>query len=545
MKISMPSDIWGNIKPRAWQARALPKLISYYTAETPKAGVVQACPRSGKSKLMAQFAACCVLEPNEVIVVSTTTQLLVEQLEQTFRERLETGGFMAGAAKIGTFYTHGKDILTPVIITCTPSVPELAKSLKAHNRVCAVWLADEMHRTGAKTIIEAYETLSPTIRCGYSATPYRADEEETLPLFDEVIPGCSYLAAEALKDNVVVPWRMVPWTGGEATLDVACIEMTDLATGPGMYNSMSIDDAEVFVKKLDAHCEEKSLAIHSKMPKAERKKRIEQLRTGQIRALVHVDMLREGVDLPWLRWICLRRPVRSRVRFVQELCRVMSSSPETGKTECVVYDPHGLIEEFKLNYKAALGGEYELDVECDKKESEIALERMQQMVFECMRELVEVKAGKKPLSTGPLEGYLRELVWAFDTCGLMNREVRSTFWRRQPSSEAQQKAIPKFKWVTGKNFVPRVHRAPLAELTGMTATMNKGACSDLMDIALSLANTKKWPDLKILDKSAEDAMKMYEENKKHLITTPKHPAPQSQPATSVKKAKKPDQPSLF
>jgi hypothetical protein len=259
-----------------------------------------------------------------------------------------------------------------------------------------------------------------------------------------------------------------------------------------------------------------------------------------------VDMLREGVDLPWLRWICLRRPVRSRVRFVQELCRVMSSSPETGKTECVVYDPHGLIEEFKLNYKAALGGEYEADVESGKKESELAIDRMQQLVFECMRELVEVKAGKKPLSTGPLEGYLRELIWAFDTCGMIDRKVRSTFWRRQPSSDAQREKLPRFKWVTSKSFVPRVHRAPLAELSSMAASMNKGSCSDFMEIAISLADTKKWPDMKILDKSAEDAMRMYEENKKNIFSTPKGPSePQTQPAMTVKKKQKIDEPKLF
>jgi hypothetical protein len=65
-------------------------------------------------------------------------------------------------------------------------------------------------------------------------------------------------------------------------------------------------------------------------------------------------MLQEGVDLPWLRWLCLRRPAASRVRFAQEVGRVLRAAP--GKAEAVIFDPHDLFASHALSYEAVLSG---------------------------------------------------------------------------------------------------------------------------------------------------------------------------------------------
>jgi hypothetical protein len=68
----------------------------------------------------------------------------------------------------------------------------------------------------------------------------------------------------------------------------------------------------------------------------------------------------EGVNLPWLSWICFRRETRSRVRFQQEFGRVLRVSPN--KKIAYILDPLGLCFRFKLSQDAVLQGIYHFNV---------------------------------------------------------------------------------------------------------------------------------------------------------------------------------------
>lgn len=552
MIFKMPDDDWGPVTPRAWQHEALPTIIAEYSKPKPDSCIVRAVTRSGKSKLMAQMAACAHLEPNEVIVVSTSTVYLVKQLEQTFRERLEASSFNLGENAVGTYYTHGKNTTAKVIITCTPSVPELAKRLMDSGRKTALWIPDEAHRTRTATIMNAQSTLQPAASCGFTATAFRSKETESLNLFQRLI--INYTPKRALEDGVVVPFRPVFWSGGDGELDDVCIEMTALAKGPGLFNATSISDAEVFCMKLiDNGIAAK--AIHSKLPDKEQEVRINELKSGEIAALVHVSMLQEGCDFPWLRWICLRRPCGSRVRFIQELGRIISSytDPVTGekKEEAVVYDPHCLLQDFKIDYEAVLAGDVDPEDEEEiadpkQKDSEKKARQFEQMIFELMKEIVNANAGKKPLSLTPLAAYLCELVNTFDMCGLIDRKVKNREWRRKETSEKQMSTVKTFLNVLDKRSVPKNHQRPL-KLLAEPATMrqmNRGMVSDLISLMMSLANNKKWPDLKILDRSAADSMRAHEKRKSDLVKKP-ITTPVITMTTKPSPVQKKDEPSLF
>ena len=525
MQFRMPDDGWGKISPRSWQSEALPKLLAEYSKPNPISSVVRAVTGSGKSKLMAQMAACCHLEPNECVVVSTSSIFLVEQLEETFRERLDNSAFMSGPSSVGCFYMHGKNTTAPVIITCTPSLPELAKRLGAAGRKCALWIGDEIQKSAAPTIMTGHSILSPAASCGYSATPFRAKWKESLTLFQQQI--IDYTAEEAIRDGVVVECIPVFWQGGEGDLDSVCIDLTALASGPGMYNSVSIQDAEMFnLKLIDNGII--SQTIHSHMSKAERKKRLEDLRTGRLQALVHCSLLQEGCDLPWLRWLCMRRPVGSRVRFVQEIGRVVRSytDPITGdkKTCAFIYDPHGLFQDFSLTYKEVLGGvvdEPDEDEEKPIKLSEKKKKQMEQLVYEVMKELVSVKAGRKPLSFTPIAAYLMEITTAFDLCKLIKSKLANREWRRLPSSPKQAEAIKKMAFNTNKAVVPKLHQKPLEMLTDFVPQLSRGLAADLFDIQVSLAEFKKWPDFRYLDRSAEDSIRARPQS---VVTMPSTPS---------------------
>jgi superfamily II DNA or RNA helicase len=457
----------------------------------------------GKSVLLAQFLACCQPETGETIVVTTSSIKLVEQLAETIRQRIDPQP-VALQEKVGCYYTWAKNTHSPVVVTCIPSTTEAAHLLQSQGRRCALWVADECHKTEARTVHEAHSALMPVLSLGLTATPYRADPDQSLSLFDVLL--YDYPPKRALDEGVVVPWRLVNWQGGEADLDAACIEMTELARGPGMYNALSIADADVFVQKLnDQHIAAE--AIHSKLSRGEINARLERLRAGQNRAIVHVSMLQEGVDLPWLRWLCMRRPVSSRVRFVQEIGRVLRSAPD--KSEAVLYDPHDLFGQMSLTYEAVLGGEY-LEPDDEEKERKELARVLEQSVFEMMRHLVEAKAGKLPLSMTPLAAYLRELIVAFDLCGLLERKIASRDWRTAISTERQLNAIRNLGWILRKRVVPPIHQKALAKVSELGVALNRGMASDLISIMISLGDKKKWPDFKPVDRAASESLEAEE-----------------------------------
>ncbi len=517
MKFITPNDGWGRDGdqprvPREWQARALPKIIEHFSQPNPRRAIIRAVMASGKSILMSQILASIELAPNEVIVVSTSTIGLVEQLSETFRQRLESMRSMHMRWRVGSYYTHSKDLSAPLVVTCVPSMPDLAKILETQGRHCVFWLPDEAHRQSeAETIKVAYDYLRPDRVCGFTATPYLAKEGQSLSLFDQLITD--YSAADAIRDGVVVPWRIIPWDGGEEELDIACIKMTKDAQGPGLFNATSVADAEIFSQKLcDAGME--AMSVHSKLPRPEIKKRIDMLRDGHLAAIVHVSMLQEGVDWPWLRWLCLRRPVSSRVRFVQEVGRVLRAFTDkvTGevKTEAILYDPHDLFGEMRLTYEAVLGGDYLIDTPAEEKESERIDRELRQQVFDMMKNITEAKAGKAPLSMQPLASYLREVVTAFDVCGLIERKIVSRSWRHLGASDNQGRTITNMKTWSSKQSIPNMHQRALGILCDMGKQMTRGMASDLISILMAIADKKKWPDFKQLDRSASENTEKHE-----------------------------------
>ncbi len=340
-------DWWkGTRLPRDWQARALPVAVRELGSTNPKPSLIQAVMGAGKSVLIAELCAQARPADDEVIVVTTSSQALVEQLSSSIAQRTQ------GA--VGRYYTHAKQANRSVVVACVDSAGKLAYALERQGRRCALWLADEAHRTEADTVKSAAEVLEPKAVLGFTATPYRSKKTEELSLFTQLI--YAYGPAEGLRDGCILPWKVIPWEGGECSLDDACMDMIREQEGPGVCNARSIHDAEDYAARLTA-AGIPAQAIHSLLDKGVQARRLAALQNGELRCLVHVSMLQEGVDLPWLRWLCLRRPSSSRVRFAQEVGRVLRVDPHNpDKKVGVILDPQDLFGSFKLNYDAVLQG---------------------------------------------------------------------------------------------------------------------------------------------------------------------------------------------
>ena len=234
-------EYWGGSQfpPRDWQFEALPKIIE--CLKNGQQPIVSATMGAGKSILIAElcWVAMHKLKPDQKIIIAAPRQHLVEQLAATVGKRV-------GDDNVGLFYSHQKQVGPPVIVCCYASVKKLAYRLD--DKRCGMLIGDEVHGTESDMFKEAYEIIHPSCAVGFTATPFRSEANKSLTLWDSV--AYRYTAKDALKDGVIVPWKLVHWDGSKfdkTQVDEICIDLiTKHGKGQGIVNALSIKDAEEF-----------------------------------------------------------------------------------------------------------------------------------------------------------------------------------------------------------------------------------------------------------------------------------------------------------
>ncbi len=448
--------------PRRWQAAALPAVLAELDAG--RRSIVSAVMGSGKSVLIAEVAHQWL--GGDTVVITTPTQALVDQLAGTLRERL-------GDDQVGRFFTHAKEIDRPVVVACNASAALLAAELSFRKRTTGLWIADEVHRTETAQMLQAALTLQPHRQLGFTATPFRSDDRERLRLWDSV--AFRYSLADALRDQVLVPWSVVPWDGeGDDDLDAVCLRLIrHHAQGPGMVNAADIGDAEQFARLLN----ERGLradTVHSRRSASDNAAALAALEGGDLDCIVHVNMLAEGVDLPWLRWLCLRRPMCARVRFIQEVGRVLRAAP--GKDRAVLLDPHDLFGAFGWGFGEALG-------EWEREKG-------------APREPVEREPGemRSATATDPLSAYCRRLLLPLQAAGWASAsKVVADEWRRDLPTDKQLDYLRVCRRWRPWRWLPGDHARLVADLLGRPGDLTRGAVSDLIAISQALSQRRAYP----------------------------------------------------
>ena len=412
--------------PRKWQAEALPIIIE--NIKQGKKPVVSAIMGSGKSVLIAELVNVALgnLKKDQVIVVTAPRQALVRQLSATIGRR-------CGESNVGSFYAHSKNIKAKVIVTCNASTLELAHRLRFKRVVMLV--GDEVHGTESDGFKSAYTMIQPACAVGFTATPFRSKEKETLSLWDCV--AYRYTAGDALQDEVIVPWDLVQWNGEDfdkKEVDQICLKMIySKGDGPGIVSALNIEDAEKFAEFLNQNGI-RAEAVHSKMSRSVRDMLIEQLKDGRIKVIVHVSLLAEGVDMPWLRWLCLRRPVQAKVRFVQEVGRVLRS--HQNKKRAIIMDPHNLFGQHGLAYPEAIGQLLEVDDDVE----EFASLDIEKKHIDRLQKMTPATAVKE------VDAWLIQilsLLRAYNICPPDQNKKYSDDWKTKSPSENQINAFQK------------------------------------------------------------------------------------------------------
>lgn len=471
---------------RRWQAEAMPRALAALECALP--GVVVATTGAGKSVFLAELIRCWrTTHPDDVIVVTTPSVQLVEQLGTTLADWL-------GPGIVGRYYTKAKQWKRPVVVACNASVTALAAVMHAHGRGVAVWVADECHKTASDAFLaptddggslpdaeQVADVLQSARRLGLTATPFRSNTDERIGLFSEVV--YRYSPADALRDGVIVPWRFVQAAEEGQDVDAACVEMiralgSRLQRGPGVVDAVSIEDAEAYAAVLVAAGIE-ARVIHSRQPDGAKAAAIEALRTGVICCIVHVSMLVEGVDLPWLRWGCFRRPVGARVRYIQHLGRYLRAHP--GKTEAVILDPCGLEQRFRVTYEEALGWQPPAEDEPEVVEEVEEDDPLKEGPDKEPRQVLTARVGS-------IARYVRQLHGALVAEGVADKSDRKPgAWRNEPPSEKQVSALSKMVRVSAR--LGPLHRAALGRLA-VSPVLTKGLASDAFDLLIAIKGLK-------------------------------------------------------
>ena len=475
--------------PRAWQRAALPEIREAVRQRVEgrfARPIVSATMGAGKSILLAEvvWLAMTRAREGESVVVTTPTQALVRQLSATISARV-------GKANVGQFYGRKKQAGRQVVVTCNPSVGALRCELAALGRRVRLLIADEVHQTEGPEIKAAIEALSPSGALGFTATPYRSEQSERLELWDSI--AYRYTMGDALRDRVLVPWRTVNWSGdGDADTDSVCLRLIrEHGDGPGIVSALTTDDADAYAEVLVGGGVP-AASIHSKLSRKEQDARIEALRAGGLRALVHVNMLSEGVDFPWLRWLCMRRPVGARVRFAQEMGRVLRvDSSDPTKERAIIIDPHDLFGTFGLSAEPAIGpaGEVE-DPMPEEGEGRVG------------RGLPEEVCLPPAKAIGVTTQWARSLLMALQAHGIASSDsVDGARWRTRRPSDSQIRALERLRWAT--RYMPKEHRAVVKHLCepGVARRLQRGAVSDLISVLHAVADAsadarkarKHWP----------------------------------------------------
>jgi hypothetical protein len=453
--------------------------------------VIRAVTGAGKSVVIAELAW---LEPGRTIVTTPTVKL-VDQLAATLRAR---------GLRVGKYYTHRKDTTHDVIVCCNDSLGSLASKVDPPD----LWIVDEAHKSendqihdvvlGPKTSDgrDVSRAWVPARRVGFTATPYRADDSEKLSLFDVLL--YDYGPAEAIKDGVVVWPRVRQYEGAAETIDDACIEMIRKADGPGLVDAINIADAREFAQTLEA-VGIRAKAVHSKLHDGTIRRRLDQLHAGELDCVVHVSLLSEGVDLPWLRWLCCRRPISSKVLFAQYVGRGLRQSEAMewngqhlpAKKWCDVFDPNDLFGKLSLDYEAVLSGDIEDDAgeafpELPALKVDWAIEELKDSTTE-----PETLRGVPIRIIDPTIAFIRRLHLTFQFMGLTTMKIGAKEWREEEPTDHQLRRISRDSWVLNEPDVPPHHRRALVVAIKAAGAFNRGTCSDI----IAILNVLKfgWP----------------------------------------------------
>ncbi|MBN8488540.1 MAG: DUF3427 domain-containing protein [Burkholderiales bacterium] len=227
-------------------------------------------------------------------------------------------------------------------------------------------VVDECHRLAADRFEAFVTSVRPRHLLGLTATPERSDGRPITPFFDsrpdgspaielrlwhaldlQLLAPFEYYACDDATDFSNVPWNKPGEreaidnlvTGNDVRARLVVNEWrrlaSDVARSRAIVFCVSVAHAKFMTDWLNRAGFPAACVVGSTDPE-ERRQAPQRLASGELCALVTVDLYNEGVDLPMVDTLLLLRPTQSPVLFQQQIGRGLRLAP--GKESCLVLD---------------------------------------------------------------------------------------------------------------------------------------------------------------------------------------------------------------
>ena len=288
---------------------------------------------------------------------------ILRQAQRTYREVLRDPEF--GDLLTGSHQTERFDHLFAAIDSVTSR--GLVATVGADHWHTVV--VDECHRLAADRFGALVKAVRPSVLLGLTGTPERSDGQPITPYFDarpdgspavelrlwhaldlQLLAPFAYYACDDATDFSEVPWdkpgerealdKLVTANDIRARLVVNEWHRpaSDASRSRAIVFCVSVAHAEFMTDWLNqaglpAACVVGTTASN------DRRRAPQRLLSGEVCALVTVDLYNEGIDLPMVDTLLLLRPTQSPVLFQQQIGRGLRLAP--GKDSCLVLDFFG------------------------------------------------------------------------------------------------------------------------------------------------------------------------------------------------------------
>jgi superfamily II DNA or RNA helicase len=251
------------------------------------------------------------------------------------------------------------------------TIQSLARNLDLFaNRKVDYMIVDEFHHAAAASYRRAVEALSPAFLLGLTATPFRGDRQDVLQLCHENVIVL-YELRQGIDFGVLCPYHYFGCFDD--------VDYTNIRHNGQRYDIHDLERALIIPErdlgiidkwreKADGkptlafccshrHAQRVAQSFRSEgfparayladTPQDVRSRLRQELAYGELKVLCVVDVLNEGVDLPFVECLLFLRPTESKRVFFQQLGRGLRRY--VGKEHCIVID---FIGNFQNAYRA-------------------------------------------------------------------------------------------------------------------------------------------------------------------------------------------------
>lgn len=350
-----------DLQPKTYQQEMLEQLATE-RAHGRNRNLVVAATGTGKTVVAAfDYRSTCRIDGGRprLLFVAHREEILRQAL-RTYREVLRDPEF--GDLFTGNHQPERWDHLFATIDSLTSR--DLVATLgSAHWHTVVV---DECHRLAADRFDAFVKAVRPTVLIGLTATPERSDGQSIAQYFDarpdgspavelrlwhaldlQLLAPFEYYACDDATDFSAVPWdkpgereavdKLV--TGNDVRARLVVNEWRRLASDARRSRAIvfcvSVAHADFMTDWLNRGGLPAACVVGT-TGSDERRRAPQRLLSGELCALVTVDLYNEGIDLPMVDTLLLLRPTQSPVLFQQQIGRGLRLAP--GKESCLVLD---------------------------------------------------------------------------------------------------------------------------------------------------------------------------------------------------------------